>query len=95
MKSHVPDKVVLASLRTQFNLLLQTAIALKQNLNDKDIAKLAGIGNVKRLYFLRQELEQISIEQLIWLNRLIEDTQRRLQYNTCDLAARLMLMCCY
>ncbi|MDJ0593756.1 MAG: hypothetical protein QNJ72_27885 [Pleurocapsa sp. MO_226.B13] len=95
LKSHVPDKVVLASLRTQFNLLLQTAIALKQNLNDKDIAKLAGIGNVKRLYFLRQELEQISIEQLIWLNRLIEDTQRRLQYNTCDLAARLMLMCCY
>ena len=104
LKSHVPDRVVLASLRTQFNLLLQTAIALralakpialKQNLSDKDIAKLAGIGNVKRLYFLRQELEQISIEQLIWLNKLIEDTQRRLQYNTCDLSARLMLMCCW
>ncbi len=100
----IPDKVVIASLITQFNLLLQTAIALralakpiaiKQNLEDKEIAKFAEIGNTKRIYFLRRELEQISLEQLIWLNELSQKTKYDLQYNTCNLSARLMLMCCW
>ncbi len=87
--------MILASLGTQFTMLMQTAIGIQQNLSDTDIAKLAGIKNVKRLYFLRQELEHISIEQLIWLNRSIKDTQRQLNYNTCDMTARLMMMCCW
>ncbi len=98
----IPDKVVIASLITQFNLLLQTAIALralakpiaiKQNLEDKEIAKFAEIGNTKRIYFLRRELEQISLEQLIWLNELSQKTKYDLQHNSCNLSARLMLMC--
>ncbi|MGB5636942.1 MAG: hypothetical protein WBM86_29745 [Waterburya sp.] len=91
----IPDKVVIASLSTQFNLLLQTAIAIQQNLEDQEIAKLAEIGNTKRIYFLRRELEQISLEQLIWLNELSQKTKYDLQYNTCNLSARLMLMCCW
>lgn len=102
LSSHVPDKVILASLKTQFNLLLQTAIALralakpialKQNLSDRDVATFAGISNVKRLYFIRKELEQISIEQLIWLNSLIEHTQKQLFYRGYNLSAKLILMC--
>ena len=91
----IPDKVIIASLSTQFNLLLQTAIAIKQNLEDQEIAKLAEISNPKRIYFLRRELEQISLEQLIWLNELSHKTKYDLQHNTCNLSARLMLMCCW
>ena len=91
----IPDKVIIASLSTQFNLLLQTAIAIKQNLEDQEIAKLAEISNPKRIYFLRRELEQISLEQLIWLNELCQKTKYDLQHNTCNLSARLMLMCCW
>lgn len=93
LSNHVSDRVILASLKTQFNLLLQTAIALRQNLSDRDVATFAGINNVKRLYFIRKELEQISIEQLIWLNSLIEHTQKQLSYCGYNLSAKLILMC--
>lgn len=93
LSSHVSDRVILASLKTQFNLLLQTAIAVGQNLSDRDIAMFAGISNVKRLYFIRKELKQISIEQLIWLNSLIEHTQKQLSYCNYNLSAKLILMC--
>lgn len=95
LKAFATDRAILASLGTQFTVLMQTAIGIQQNLSDLDLAKLAGIKNVKQLYFLRQESKHISIEQLIWLNRTIEDTQRQLNYNICDLTARLMMMCCW
>ncbi|MGL5077461.1 MAG: hypothetical protein ACRDBG_16765, partial [Waterburya sp.] len=89
------QQLILASLVTQFSLLMQVAIAIRQNLSDAETAKLAEVKNVKRLYFLRQEISQISVEQLIWLNQIIKDTQYQLSYNQCDLSARLMLMCCW
>jgi DNA polymerase III subunit delta len=89
------DRVILASLKTQFTLLMQTAIGINSHLNDPEIAKFAQISNVKRLYFLRRELQHISIEQIIWLNNQIETTKQDLNHNTCSLTARLMLMCCY
>lgn len=95
LKAFATDRAILASLGTQFTVLMQTAIGIQQNLSDLDLAKLAGIKNVKQLYFLRQESKHISIEQLIWLNRLIEDSKIHLNYNTCDLTARLMMMCCW
>jgi DNA polymerase III subunit delta len=95
LKAFTNEQAILASLSTQFTLLMQTAIGSSQNLNDSDIVKLAEIKNPKRLYFLRKELAQISIEQLIWLNQQIKDTQSQLRYHTCDLSARLMLMCCW
>ncbi|MEL6928476.1 MAG: hypothetical protein AAFO95_07570 [Cyanobacteria bacterium J06600_6] len=86
---------ILSSLGTQFTLLMQTAVGINSNLNDAEIAEFAQIGNVKRLYFLRRELQQVSVEQLVWLNNQIETTKHELTYNTCNLTAKLMLMCCY
>ena len=88
-------RAILASLGTQFTLLMQTAIGIRSNLNDAEIAKFAQIGNVKRLYFLRRELQHISVEQLVWLNNQIKTTKHELTYNACNLTAKLMLMCCY
>ena len=88
-------RAILASLGTQFTLLMQTAIGIRRNLNDAEIAKFAQIGNVKRLYFLRRELQHISVEQLVWLNNQIKTTKHELTYNACNLTAKLMLMCCY
>ena len=89
------DRSILSSLGTQFTLLMQTAVGINSNLNDAEIAKFAHIGNVKRLYFLRRELQQVSVEQLVWLNNQIETTKHELTHNTCNLTAKLMLMCCY
>ena len=89
------ERAILGSLGTQFTMLMQTAIGINSNLNDAEIAKFAQIGNVKRLYFLRRELQHISVEQLIWLNNQIETTKQELTYNACNLTAKLMLMCCY
>ena len=91
----VPDRVIITSLATQFTLLMQTAIAIEQNLNDREVAKFANIRNVNRLYFIKRELRSISVEQLVWLNTVIRDTKLKLQFNRCDLSARLILMCCY
>ncbi len=88
-------RAIIASLGTQFTLLMQTAIGINNNLNDAEIARFAQIGNVKRLYFLRRELQHISVEQLVWLSNQIETTKHELTYNACNLTAKLMLMCCY
>ncbi|NJL51070.1 MAG: hypothetical protein HC930_00605 [Hydrococcus sp. SU_1_0] len=89
------DLALLASLASQFTLLMQTAIGIRSNLNDAEIAKFAQVGNVKRLYFLRRELQTVSVEQLVWLNNQIKTTKHELTYNKCNLTAKLMLMCCY
>jgi DNA polymerase III subunit delta len=95
LRAFTSEELILASLATQFRLLMQVAIGIRQNLSDAEVAKLAEVKNVKRLYFLRQEISQISVEQLIWLNQIVKDTQYQLNYNQCDLSARLMLMCCW
>ena len=95
LKTFTGDRSILSSLGTQFTLLMQTAIGINSNLNDAEIAKFAQIGNVKRLYFLRRELQQVSVEQLVWLNKQIETTKHESTHNTCNLTAKLMLMCCY
>ncbi|MDJ0589339.1 MAG: hypothetical protein QNJ72_04980 [Pleurocapsa sp. MO_226.B13] len=95
LSAFTAERTILASLGTQFAMLMQTAIGINSNLNDTEIAKFAQIGNVKRLYFMRRELQQISVEQLVWLNNQIETTKQELTYNTCNLTAKIMLMCCY
>ena len=95
LKTFTGDRSILSSLGTQFTLLMQTAIGINSNFNDAEIAEFAQIGNVKRMYFLRRELQQVSVEQLVWLNKQIETTKHELTHNTCNLTAKLMLMCCY
>ncbi|MGL6343160.1 MAG: hypothetical protein ACRC80_28980 [Waterburya sp.] len=95
LKGLVPEQVILASLSTQFTTMMQSAIALSNNLGDREVAKFAEISNVKRLYFIKQEVQMGSVEQFIWLNKVIQDTQRQFQYGNCDLSAKLMLMTCW
>ena len=95
LKAIAEERVILASLKTQFTILMQTAIGNSQHLSDSDIARLAEINNPKRLYYIRKELTQISLKQLIWLNQQIRDTQYQLKYCNCDLCAKLMVMCCW
>ena len=95
LKGIVPEQVILVSLSTQFTTVMQSAIALSNNLGDLEVAKFAGISNVKRLYFIKQEVQMGSVEQFVWLNKVIQDTQRQLQYSNCDLSAKLMLMTCW
>lgn len=95
LKGIVPEQVILASLSTQFTTMMQSEIALSKNLSDREVAKFAEISNVKRLYFIKQEVQMGSVEQFVWLNKVIQDTQRQLQYGNCDLSAKLMLMTCW
>lgn len=95
LKGIVSEQVILASLSTQFTTVMQSVIALSNNLSDPEVAKFAGISNVKRLYFIKQEAQMGSVEQFVWLSKVIQDTQRQLQYNNCDLSAKLMLMTCW
>lgn len=95
LKGIVPEQVILASLSTQFTTVMQSAIALSNNLSDPEVAKFAGISNVKRLYFIKQEVQMGSVEQFVWLNKVIQDTQRQLQYGNSDLSAKLILMTCW
>lgn len=95
LKGIVPEQVILVSLSTQFTTVMQSAIALSNNLGDLEVAKFAGISNVKQLYFIKQEVQMGSVDQFVWLNKVIQDTQRQLQYSNCDLSAKLMLMTCW
>ena len=95
LKGIVSEQVILASLSTQFTTVMQSAIALSNNLSDREVAKFAGISNVKQLYFIKQEVQMGSVDQFVWLNKVIQDTQRQLQYSNCDLSAKLMLMTCW
>ena len=89
------QRTILGGLSYQFTLLMQTAVAIEANLSDDQISRLAGIGNTKRIYFLRRELKQVSIPQLIWLNHQISTNRYELYNNLPYLKAKLLHMCCY
>lgn len=89
------QRTILGGLSYQFTLLMQTAVAIEANLSDDQISRLAGIGNTKRIYFLRRELKQVSIPQLIWLNHQISTNRYELYNNLPYLKVKLLHMCCY
>lgn len=65
-RGEVPP-VIVATLITQYRTWLWVKAALSdksQRCSDIDIAQIAGIGNPKRLYFLRQEVAGFSIKKL-------------------------------
>jgi DNA polymerase-3 subunit delta len=53
-----------ATLVGQFRTWLWVKMLSETGAKDEEIAKEADIGNPKRLYFLRQELQQVSTQQL-------------------------------
>jgi DNA polymerase III subunit delta len=58
--------VILATLLTQFRTWLWVKCALRDRTQRKDteIAQLCGLGNPKRLYYLRQQLSRASVADL-------------------------------
>lgn len=56
---------IVATLMTQFRTWLWVKAALEKGMKkDTEIAQLCGIGNPKRLYFIRQEVRGISLRSL-------------------------------
>ena len=67
-----PIKVV-AALTSIFRIWLITKAAMYDNLPDDETAKLAGLTNPKRLFFLKQEVRYFEVERL--KNALVSLTQ--------------------
>jgi DNA polymerase III subunit delta len=59
-----PALKIVATLVGQFRTWLWVKILTESGVPDEEIAKDAEIGNPKRLYFLRQDLQQVSVQQL-------------------------------
>ncbi|MDX2241579.1 MAG: DNA polymerase III subunit delta [Leptolyngbyaceae cyanobacterium bins.302] len=67
--------VILSTLLTQFRtwLWVKCALSDKTRRKDSEIAQLCGVGNPKRLYYLRQEVAKTSVSSLTQtLTRLFE-----------------------
>ena len=71
-KGEHPIKVV-AALSSIFRTWLVTKAAVYDNLPDNETAKLAGLANPKRLFFLKQEVRHFEVEKL--KNALVSLTQ--------------------
>ncbi|MFB2881023.1 DNA polymerase III subunit delta [Floridanema aerugineum] len=56
--------VIVATLITQFKTWLWVKAALVAKRSDSEIATLCGLGNPKRMYFLRQEINEVSTNYL-------------------------------
>ncbi|MDJ0593994.1 MAG: DNA polymerase III subunit delta [Pleurocapsa sp. MO_226.B13] len=60
-----PQLKIIATLITQFRTWLWTKLAIAKGIrSNADIAKLANVGNVNRIYYLRQEVAQCSLKSL-------------------------------
>ena len=92
LESVTSNLSVIGSLSTQFTTLMQVAIGIKQGLSDRDLTQFSKLSNVKRLFYLRQELKKISVEQLIWLNRELEVCHHQLIYGKCNFKAKLLYL---
>ncbi|MFB2922913.1 DNA polymerase III subunit delta [Aerosakkonema funiforme] len=56
--------VIVATLITQFKTWLWVKAANAAKRSEEEIASLCGLGNPKRMYFLRQEVKEVSINYL-------------------------------
>ena len=60
-----PPLKIIATLITQFRTWLWTKLAIVKGIrSNAEIAKLANVGNVNRIYYLRQEVAQCSLKSL-------------------------------
>ncbi|NES98741.1 MAG: DNA polymerase III subunit delta, partial [Desertifilum sp. SIO1I2] len=57
--------VIVATLITQFKTWLWVKAALTAKRSDAEVATLCGLGNPKRMYFLRQEVKAVSTHDLL------------------------------
>ncbi len=60
-----PPLKIIATLITQFRTWLWTKLAIAKSIrSNAEIAKLANVGNVNRIYYLRQEVAKCSLKSL-------------------------------
>ena len=60
-----PQLKIIATLITQFRTWLWTKLAIAKGIrSNAEIAKLANVGNVNRIYYLRQEVAKCSLKSL-------------------------------
>jgi DNA polymerase III subunit delta len=64
IQRHEPALKIVATLVGQFRTWLWVKVLTEDGSTDEEIAKEAEIGNPKRLYFLRQDLQKVSVPQL-------------------------------
>ncbi|MEL6439146.1 MAG: hypothetical protein AAFQ80_07845 [Cyanobacteria bacterium J06621_8] len=88
------QQAIIGALKYQFSTLLQVAVGIDAALDNQGIAQIADINNPKRIYYLRQELQQVSVPQLVWLNQQLLEADKS-YYSLPCLKAKLVYMCCY
>ena len=64
LERNEPALKIVATLVGQFRTWLWVKAAIEENAQDEEIAKEADIGNPKRLYFLRKDLQRLSSHKL-------------------------------
>ncbi len=91
-----PPLKLIATLITQFRTWLWTKLAIAQGLkSNTEIAKVANVVNVNRVYYLRQEVAKCSMRNLAKAESLLYDLQIACQQGmkTDCLQSKLLLIC--
>jgi DNA polymerase-3 subunit delta len=87
-----PIKVV-AALSSIFRIWLITKAGMCANLPDNEIAKLAGLGNPKRLFFLKQEARYFDVEKLKNVLVLLTQAEAELKSGINNLSSKIIEIC--
>ncbi len=91
-----PQLKIIATLITQFRTWLWTKLAIASGIKtNADIAKVANVGNVNRVYYLRQEVAKCSLPSLARTVVLLFELQIACQQGMKDrcLQSRLLIAC--
>ncbi len=91
-----PQLKIIATLITQFRTWLWTKLAIDSGIKtNADIAKVANVGNVNRVYYLRQEVAKCTLHSLSRAVVLLYELQIACQLGmkTDCLQSKLLLVC--
>lgn len=87
-----PIKVV-AALTSIFRTWLITSSAMYANLPDDETAKLAGLSNPKRLFFLKQEVRHFEVERLKNVLVSLTQSEAELKNGINNLTSKIIKIC--
>lgn len=91
-----PPLKIIATLITQFRTWLWTKLAIAKGIkSNTEIAKLANVGNVNRIYYLRQEVAKCSVKSLSRAVVLLFELQVACQHGMKgdSVQSRLLIAC--
>jgi DNA polymerase III subunit delta len=86
---------VFASLFSQFYTYLLVKIAIENRMaNEHEIAKFAGVSNYKRIYFLKKEIENVTLDRLLFIcDKLIEIQTQLKKGGNSILPVKVAILC--